>query len=168
MLSYLHKRGYDGPIFTLNLPSVPDRKIRQQVLDKKLSSIDTLYKQQGVSPFEGEPHLRSLIIGHSWGADEAVELEDRDATQRPLILLGALKHSKRKYPQIYINATTDVILSLPSQVMDNIKPIGEVIGANTGHLGLLSHPVVLEKCYKTLVSPDIQYFHHDELNKAAS
>lgn len=158
MLDYFHQKHYDGPIFTVNLPSVEDKALRHQVLDQKIEAIDALYKQRGVQPHAGEPHLRSCIIGHSWGADEAIELEDRDSTPRPLVLMGALKHSKRNQPQIYINATVDMILSLPSEIMDNIQPVGDVIQLKTGHLGLLSHPDSLETCYRVITSPDIQPF----------
>lgn len=150
MLTYFYKQSYDGPIFTVNIPSVHDTKLRHHMIDKKIASIDALYKQQGVVPRPGEPHLRTLIIGHSWGADEAVELEDRDTTPRPLVLLGALKHSKRDTPQVYINAVTDVVLNLPFEIMDSIKPVGEIIHVDTGHLGLLSHPDSLKKCYEVV------------------
>ena len=152
MLSYFSKRHYDGPIFTVNMPSVDDEKIRHHVIDKKLQAIDVLYREQGVLPHPGEPHIRGIIIGHSLGADEAVELEERDSTPRRLVLLGALKHSKRHQPQIYLNALPDVVLSLPSEVMDNIIPVGDVRNINTGHLGLLAHPNVLQACYEVLMT----------------
>lgn len=156
LLAYLYRHQYTNPIFTVNLPSVKDEKVRHEVLDKKLAAIDALYQKEGVMPRLGEPHVRSCIIGHSWGADEAVLLEERDPTERPLILIGALKHSKRPTPQVYINAASDVILNLPSEVMDHVKPVGEVIHIHTGHLGLLSHPEVLNKCYEVLTLPHIR------------
>jgi hypothetical protein len=151
MLDYFYKKGYSGPIFTVNIPSVKEKKQRQAALDEKLDAIDALYKAHGVFPVQAEPHLRCLIIGHSRGADEAVEMEGRDPTKRPLILMGALKHSTRQQPQVYINAVEDEVLHLPSQEMDGIKPVGEIIEVNTGHLGLLSHPDVLKKCYEVIV-----------------
>jgi pimeloyl-ACP methyl ester carboxylesterase len=147
MLSYFSKRHYDGPMFTVNMPSVDDERVRHRVIDSKIRAIDALYREHGVLPRKGEPHIRGIIIGHSLGADEAVELEDRDSTPRRLVLLGALKHSKRHQPQIYLNAVPDVVLNLPSEMMDNIMPVGDVHHINTGHLGLLSHPNVLQACY---------------------
>ncbi len=151
MLRYFAKRHYNGPIFTVNLQS-DNEVLRQRTIDQKLDEIDALYREQGVIPRPGEPHIRGVIIGHSLGADEAVLLEKRDSTQRRLVLLGALKHSSRPLPQVYFNAVPDVILSLPSEVMDPIIPVGEVHQVDTGHLGLLSHPKVLEACFEVINS----------------
>jgi pimeloyl-ACP methyl ester carboxylesterase len=152
MLSYFSKRHYDGSIFTVNMPSVDDENIRHHAIDKKLQAIDALYREHGVSPHPGEPHVRGIIIGHSLGADEAIALEERDSTPRRLVLLGALKHSKRPESQVYFNAVPDVVLNLPSEIMDNIIPVGDVRNINTGHLGLLSHPNVLQACYEVLTT----------------
>ena len=158
MLAYLYQKKYAGPIFTVNIPSVEDQAIRHKAIDNKLRDIDNLYRKQGVVKRDNEDHIRCIIIGHSWGADEAVNLEERDTTPRQLILIGACKHSKREQPQVYINAKMDLVLNLLPDEKDDVIPKGEIININSGHLGLISHPITLKKCHEILISEESQRF----------
>ncbi|MDF1646527.1 MAG: hypothetical protein P1U61_06075 [Legionellaceae bacterium] len=160
LLYKLYQEKYEGPIFTVNIPNMQDEGERSRIIDTKINEIDRLYdyKKRG-----NEKHIRCLCIGHSSGADTLVEQKGRDATtKRLLILMGAVKHipeqPEKKTSLVYFNAKTDVVLSMPSETRDNIEEYGEVHTVNTGHLGLLSHQTVLQRCYDLLVSKDTKTF----------
>ena len=168
LLSNLRQKGYQGPVFTAFSP--PDdegmpilfltESKRQKPIIEEINKIDALYKQHGVLPFKGEAHIRSIMIGHSSGADSAVLLEEQDSTLHIKILLGACKHSERIQSELYtyVDASPDLILNLLPEDKDNKQPNGEVITLPTGHLGLLSHPEMFDICYKKIISEDTQRF----------
>ena len=52
----------------------------------------------------------------------------------------------------------DLVLNLLPDEKDDVIPKGEIININSGHLGLISHPITLKKCHEILISEESQRF----------
>lgn len=162
LAEYLHGKKYPGPVFTINLPSHQITVRDKIIIEDKLDEIKDLYKSKNY------PYRKVTLIGHSRGACLAFErlfyrksdknsyefsyLEKNDSINK-VILMGKssedftelnLLEAKKHNACFFINGRYDPSLSSPEG--------SEGLLVNSGHLGLLLHPEVLEYCYKNLIA----------------
>jgi hypothetical protein len=156
LAKYLYNKKYPGPIFTLNLPAGSITQQDTKLINEKIESIKTCYRESNGN----ENSLKINLIGHSRGAHLVAyrnyyRFEENSINKTILIgfspsttLVEFHKKTPPTYPTYYINGRYDALLFFNTLPKDTD---GHLV--NTGHLGLLSHPETLEQCYSTLNTP---------------
>lgn len=151
LLFDLKNRLPNQPVFTLKLIDIEvndvidaKEELRQKEISSEIVSIKKLYENDSIEP---------IIIGHSSGADSAANYKNRllvdnsnSSTSTMCLLLGANIYSKDKNDK-HISAQYDEILTLPSEEKLVNKPDNFFEKSfATAHLGLLTHPAVIDYC----------------------
>jgi hypothetical protein len=141
LAEYFKRKGYPGPIFTVNLNSGDLCTGDDKIIANKMKSIKKLYKAQNVSD------IKINVIGHSRGAQIAVAKSEQFDK---VILLG--KNPAYRYLiSGWDDNKTIVVINGDSDAFITFDPQFGGIFVKAGHLGVLSHPEVLEQCYNTLI-----------------
>lgn len=159
LAEYFQKHAYPGPIFTLNLPAGNFTHTDTDLIQQKIESIKACYQQVNLP----DENFKLNLIGHSRGATLAYYLGFQDfeiidenfswmKKDNPFIhktiLIGDSGHvdpEYRKSKPTYVNGCYDNLLFF--------KGSPEGVGGSihqSGHLGLLSNPNVLEECYSVM------------------
>lgn len=161
LAEYFQKNEYPGAIFTLNLPAGKFTHADSKLINQKIESIMSCYKEANVP----EEKIKLNLIGHSRGATLAYyagfknfettethirhKLADNTLINKTILIGNTISAHPdyRKSKPTYINGRYDTLLffkSSPEEIGGSLH--------NTGHLGLLSNSDVLEECYSTIVN----------------
>jgi hypothetical protein len=146
LAEYFHKKGYPGPIFTVNLPAgeITDRDC--EIIEQKLMAILDCYGTETASS------IPIHVIGHSRGATLTDHLErhyhkyQRLLSVNKKIVLGSY-HSSSDQQLIIIRARDDILVEYTPPT----GPLGTNLTIDTtGHTGLVAHPETIKYCFNLL------------------
>lgn len=140
LAEFLYHKKYQGPVFTVNLPSLEITEADYEIINNKVYEIMDLYARQN------EFDVKITVIGHSRGALLADDYYEKSLIINKAIIMGnpgmASSYDHKSYGRFFISGRKDILC----KVSDDTR--GTLVDA--GHLGLIANQEALEECYNIL------------------